>query len=150
NNVFNVNGGAESASKKETSPLYRLMPPLGSALSRTINVAGLVGSFTGRNCVPGMLTVLGYVMSTWMPATGAELKVFTLGTSTVTTSTLPPAGQEVRGIVVEVVEVEVVDVVPGTEVLVVEVLEVEVEVDVVVVVWEVEVVVVELLDVLVV
>src|SRR5262249_52682024 len=53
--VRSVKGGVESASKKVWSPSYRLIPG-GVRLSSTINVAGSLGSLTGRNCVPGMLT----------------------------------------------------------------------------------------------
>src|SRR5262245_29423930 len=60
---FSVNGGAPSAavstSKKLINPSYRLMPSGGLKVRRTIRVVGSVGSSTGRNCVPGMLTELG-------------------------------------------------------------------------------------------
>src|SRR5262249_25697895 len=56
---FKVPGRGLSASKKLINPSYRFMPSGGLKLRRTINVAGSVGSPTGRNCVPGMLTELG-------------------------------------------------------------------------------------------
>ena len=44
-----------SLSKNDTSPSYRLSF-MGVVLSSAINVAGSVGSFTGRSPEPGKLT----------------------------------------------------------------------------------------------
>src|SRR2546425_12425996 len=85
--------------------------PFGFALRSAMRVAGSAGSFTGRNCVPGMLTVPGYVISTWMASTMAELKVLGPGTSVVITSTFPSGGQveSPPNVVVVVVDVEFVE-----------------------------------------
>src|SRR5262249_35272301 len=103
--------------------------PFGSRLSSTINVAGSSGSFTGRNCDPGMLTVVGYVSSTWMPSMTVELNVVGVGTRIIATSTVAASGH----VIVET-SVVVVDVVVDVVVVVLDVLDVVVLTIVVVVV----------------
>lgn len=80
-----------------------------------------------------MLTVPGYVSSTWRPSTTVELNVFRPGTSVVITSTFPPAGQ-LESPPSVVVVVDVVVVVVGTTVVVVVLVVVDVVTRIVVVV----------------